>query len=96
MDDWDLIREYASSGSQEAFRTLVGRYVDFVYSAALRQVRDRLQIFQISRVRQRVEIDHQLIRIVNNPVPDKLRSDESRSACYEYGHVFYYSISFTD
>jgi RNA polymerase sigma factor (sigma-70 family) len=41
MDDWDLIREYASNGSQEAFRTLVGRYVDFVYSAAFRQVRDR-------------------------------------------------------
>ena len=41
MDDWDLLRQYASMGSHEAFATLVTRYVDFVYSAALRQMGDR-------------------------------------------------------
>jgi RNA polymerase sigma factor (sigma-70 family) len=40
MDDWELIRDYAASGSQQAFQDLVDRHIDFVYSAALRQVRD--------------------------------------------------------
>ena len=40
MDDWELIRDYTAIGSQGAFQALVDRHVDFVYSAALRQVRD--------------------------------------------------------
>ena len=39
-DDMALVREYAASRSEQAFETLVGRYLDLVYSAALRQVRD--------------------------------------------------------
>ncbi|HTD67635.1 MAG TPA: sigma-70 family RNA polymerase sigma factor [Candidatus Limnocylindria bacterium] len=39
-DDWDLLREYATHESEQAFETLVNRHVDLVYSAALRQVRD--------------------------------------------------------
>src|SRR5262245_24626170 len=39
-DDWQLVREYVAHQSGDAFETLVGRYVDLVYSAALRQVRD--------------------------------------------------------
>jgi RNA polymerase sigma factor (sigma-70 family) len=34
----DLLTAYADSGSNEAFAALVGRYIDVVYSAALRQV----------------------------------------------------------
>jgi RNA polymerase sigma factor (sigma-70 family) len=40
MDDLALLREYAARNSEPAFETLVSRRVNFVYSAALRQVRD--------------------------------------------------------
>ncbi len=39
-DDMALVREYAATGSEQAFAELVGRRVHFVHSAALRQVRD--------------------------------------------------------
>src|SRR5882724_1942444 len=40
IDDLALLREYAARNSEAAFETLVSRRVNFVYSAALRQVRD--------------------------------------------------------
>ena len=40
MDDMTLLREYAARHSETAFETLVSRRIGFVYSAALRQVRD--------------------------------------------------------
>lgn len=40
MNDWELIQHYCNNGSESAFETLVKRHVDFVYCAALRQVRD--------------------------------------------------------
>jgi RNA polymerase sigma factor (sigma-70 family) len=39
-DDLTLLREYARRNSEEAFAALVSRYVNLVYSVALRQVRD--------------------------------------------------------
>lgn len=38
--DIELLDAYASERSEEAFRELVARHVDFVYSAALRQLRN--------------------------------------------------------
>ena len=40
LDDLTLLREYAARQSEAAFAELVSRRVGFVYSAALRQVRD--------------------------------------------------------
>ena len=40
MDDLTLLRAYATRNSEAAFAELVSRRVGFVYSAALRQVRD--------------------------------------------------------
>src|SRR5881394_1821496 len=39
-DDFQLLREYADHASEPAFRELVARYIDLVYSSAARQVRD--------------------------------------------------------
>ena len=39
MDDYELLRQYSEKGSQPAFRQLVGRHVDLVFSAARRQLR---------------------------------------------------------
>jgi RNA polymerase sigma factor (sigma-70 family) len=39
-DDLALLREYARRNSEEAFAALVSRYVNLVYSVALRSVRD--------------------------------------------------------
>ena len=41
MNDAELLRAYAGSGSEEAFRSLVDRYVRLVYGACWRQLGDR-------------------------------------------------------
>src|SRR6188508_2284301 len=41
MDDLELLRTYARTQSAESFAQLVQRYVNLVYSTALRRVRDR-------------------------------------------------------
>src|SRR5438874_607200 len=38
MQDWELIDEYVKSRSDQAFAGLVNRYVNLVFSAALRAV----------------------------------------------------------
>jgi RNA polymerase sigma factor (sigma-70 family) len=40
LTDFDLLDAYARQRSEEAFRELVSRHVDFVYSAALRQLQN--------------------------------------------------------
>jgi RNA polymerase sigma factor (sigma-70 family) len=49
LDDLALLREYAAHHSEAAFETLVARRVRFVFSAALRQVRDPLLAEEITQ-----------------------------------------------
>ena len=42
-DSQQLVAEYVRNGSDTAFRELVTRYVDLVYSTALRLVNGRIQ-----------------------------------------------------
>src|SRR5579864_1587469 len=50
MDDRQLLTRYVREGSQEAFAELVKRHLNFVYSAALRQVRSREIAEDISQI----------------------------------------------
>lgn len=49
-DDMTLLQEYALRNSEEAFATLVSRYVNLVYSVALRDVRDPHLAEEITQV----------------------------------------------
>src|SRR3954453_21428502 len=40
MEDWQLLRDYATGGSEKSFSAFVTRHLGLVYSAALRQVGD--------------------------------------------------------
>jgi RNA polymerase sigma factor (sigma-70 family) len=48
-DDIELLRRYANNGEEEAFATVARRYVNLVFSAALRQARDRQMAEDISQ-----------------------------------------------
>ncbi len=49
MTDLELLHEYASNGSEQAFGTVVERYANLVFSAALRQVRNTHDAEEISQ-----------------------------------------------
>ena len=49
LSDDDLLREYVRDGSNPAFSELVRRYINAVYSAALRQVRSTAIAEEISQ-----------------------------------------------
>lgn len=42
MEDHELLTRYLHQGEEEAFTTLVQKYTDFVYSAAVRQLNNRM------------------------------------------------------
>ena len=49
MDDMELLREYATRHSEEAFATLVRRHIDLVYAAALRHTRNHHQAQEVTQ-----------------------------------------------
>jgi RNA polymerase sigma factor (sigma-70 family) len=49
-NDIELLQQYAREGSEEAFAAVVSRYVNLVYSAALRQTSDSHQAQEITQV----------------------------------------------
>src|SRR5581483_8723647 len=49
MNDMELLQEYATRHSEEAFATLVTRHIDLVYSAALRHTRNHHQAQEITQ-----------------------------------------------
>jgi len=49
MNDYELLQNYVTNGSEEAFATLSARYVDLVYSVAFRRVGDSHQAEEISQ-----------------------------------------------
>ncbi|EEF61471.1 RNA polymerase sigma factor [Pedosphaera parvula] len=49
MNDIDLLRQYASSKSEEAFSALVSRHINLVYSAAMRYVGNQSQAEEITQ-----------------------------------------------
>lgn len=50
MDDARLLREYVINNSEAAFEALVSRYLHFVHSAAMRQVRDPQMAEEVAQV----------------------------------------------
>ena len=49
-DDMDLVREFAVSGSEAAFATLVRRHVNLVYSAALRRLGNAPEAEEVAQI----------------------------------------------
>jgi DNA-directed RNA polymerase specialized sigma24 family protein len=50
MDDATLLREYVINNSEAAFEALVSRYLNFVHSAAMRQVHDPQMAEEVAQV----------------------------------------------
>ncbi len=92
MTDQQLLREYTERRSEVAFAELVRRHVDFVYSAALRMVRDPhlaedvsqgvfLALAQQARqLRERAVLSGWLHRTARNLAANTVRTEERRRA----------------
>lgn len=50
MDDFDLLRAYCERQAEDAFAALVRRYINLVYAAALRQMREPHAAEEVTQV----------------------------------------------
>lgn len=90
LDDWDLVEQYASSGSHAAFEEIVNRHAGWVYATARRRVRsadvaeDVTQATFIVLARkagsigQRQSLAAWLYRVLNYAAIDALRRQSVR------------------
>jgi RNA polymerase sigma factor (sigma-70 family) len=90
MDDWQLLNDYATGNSEEAFRALAERYAGMVYHAALRQsgnpdtAQEITQAVFIALARKAGKIPKQtilygwLFRATRFAVLKRLRDDDCR------------------
>ena len=96
MDDLELLRQYAGSpaavdhGAQDALGRLAERYVDLVYSAALRQVRDPHTAADVTqnvfvvllrnarRIRPGTPLGPWLLRVTRYAAVDAIRAEARR------------------
>src|SRR5580700_9174379 len=67
MTDGELLRLYATERSDAAFRELVARHVDLVYSAALRQVFSRIHLAEDISQLVFAELARKAPRLVDHP-----------------------------
>ncbi len=92
MTDQQLLREYAERRSEAAYAELVRRHVDFVYSAALRMVRDAhlaedvsqgvflVLAQQAGQLKERAVLSGWLHRTAQNLAANTVRTEERRRA----------------
>ncbi|MDB6064475.1 MAG: polymerase, sigma-24 subunit, subfamily [Pedosphaera sp.] len=92
LDDGQLLARYVNDGSQEAFAELVKRHLNFVYSAALRQVRasqlaeDVAQMVFVNLARKAGSLNNQTVlagwlhRDARFTALDMLRQESRRQA----------------
>ncbi|MCY2952898.1 MAG: sigma-70 family RNA polymerase sigma factor [Planctomycetota bacterium] len=90
MTDPELLRQFAETGSQDAFAQLVRRYADLVYSSALRQVHNDIDAEDIaqaaflalalkaSRLRSHTVLGAWLLRTVRYAASHHLRAQSRR------------------
>src|SRR3954452_8442708 len=90
MNDLELLRDYATRQSEEAFATVVNRYINLVFSAARRQVGDANLAEEVtqgvfiilakkaSSLRDGVVLSGWLLRTTRYTAANALRREKSR------------------
>jgi len=67
MVDTELLMRYANSRAEDAFAELVRRYIDLVYSAALRQTGGRVSAAQDATQAVFIELARQASKLTRHP-----------------------------
>jgi RNA polymerase sigma factor (sigma-70 family) len=68
LNDADLLRQYATTASEEAFTELVSRHLSLVYSAALRQVHGDTHLAEDVAKMVFIDLAHKAAGLLRHPV----------------------------